>query len=252
MKKAAILTIDDEPTILEVLADIFDEQYTVLTAFNAEDALQILKEQDVSLIICDIVMPGMDGLALCSIIKTSVELSHIPVVLLTGKSDMDDKVAALENGADVYIEKPFSPAYLSAQVRSLLQNRFRLKEHFTRQPFAGITSLAHTKADERFLAALQAQIEEHIADPFLDIEYLAASLHMSRTTLYRKIKEISDLTPAEIVDLARLDRAAALIKEGQYQMNEIAMMTGYSSPSQFSKNFKRRFGKTPLTYFREH
>lgn len=250
MEETKILIVDDERRLVELLTDIFAAKFKVFASFDGDAALKILETENIGLIICDILMPGIDGLELCAMIKTTVATSHIPVVLLTAKSDLEDKIAGLQNGADVYIEKPFSPAYLEAQVISLLQNRSRLKEHFARQPFVGITSLALTKTDERFLAALQELIEEHITDPFLDIEYLAAKLHMSRTTFYRKINEISDLTPAEIIDLARLNKAAALIQEGQYQMNEIAMMTGYSSPSQFSKNFKRRFGKTPLAYAR--
>ncbi|SDC84354.1 response regulator transcription factor [Niabella drilacis] len=250
MEETKILIVDDERALVELLTDIFATKFKVFVSFDGDTALKILREENIGLIISDVLMPGIDGLELCAMIKTTVELSHIPVVLLTAKSDLEDKIAGLQNGADVYIEKPFSPAYLEAQVLSLLQNRFRLREHFARQPFVGITSLAFTKTDERFLTALQELIEEHIADPFLDIEYLAARLHMSRTTLYRKINELSDLTPAEIIDLARLNKAAALIREGQYQMSEIAMMTGYSSPSQFSKNFKRRFGKTPLAYSR--
>ena len=243
-----ILLVDDEEEILDFLERILQHKYTVLKKSNGEEALHALGSNAVQLIISDVMMPEMDGFELCSLIKSNVEFSHIPVILLTAKNTIQSKVQGLELGADAYIEKPFSKEHLLAQIASLLNNRNMTREYFARTPLVHINSIAHTKADENFLASLHETIIEHIEEVELDVEQLARHMNMSRVTLYRKIKAISDLTPIELINITRLKKAAELLASGDYKMYEIAAMTGFSSQSNFARNFHKQFGVTPTDY----
>ncbi len=157
--------------------------------------MEILNTEAVQLIISDVMMPEMDGFEFCRIIKSNIEYSHIPVILLTAKNTIQAKVQGLELGADAYIEKPFSKEHLMAQIASLIANRNTLRQYFANSPLIHIKSIAHTKADEKFLENLNQLIAKSIEDAELDVNKLAKMMNISRMTLYRKIKAISDLTP---------------------------------------------------------
>nr|WP_245562170.1 response regulator [Niabella aurantiaca] len=243
-----LLLVDDNEEILDFLKDDLEEKYIVLTATNGREALRQLEEHIIHLIICDIMMPGMDGLEFCDLVKSNFELSHIPIVLLTAKNTLQSKIEGLDAGADAYIEKPFSPEHLNAQVSSLLSNRMKLKDYFAKSPLTHIKTMAHTKMDEQFLEKLQQLIEANLSNTLLDVEFLAQNLNMSRPTLYRKIKSISDLSPNEMINLTRLKKAAALISQEHHHMNEISETVGYSSLTQFGRNFHKQFGMTPTEY----
>jgi two-component system, cell cycle response regulator len=243
-----ILLVDDEEEILEFLERMLSTKYAVLKALTGREALQILDVQSVQLIISDVMMPDMDGFELCKAIKSNFEYSHIPVILLTAKNTIQAKVQGLELGADAYIEKPFSSAHLQAQIASLLSNRNMIREYFANSPLVHLNSMAHTRADEHFLAMLHETICLHIEDPDLDVEQLARHMNMSRVTLYRKIKAISNLTPIELINITRLKKAAELLAAGQYKIYEISDMVGFSSQSNFARNFQKQFHVTPSDY----
>jgi len=247
-EKFTLLVVDDNEEILDFLADDLGEKYHVLLARNSSEAMDQLEENIVHLIISDIMMPGVDGMAFCNRIKSSFELSHIPIILLTAKNTLQSKIEGLDAGADAYIEKPFSPAHLNAQVSSLLNNRVKVKEYFAKSPLAHINTMAHTHMDEQFLGKLQEVIEIHLANPLLDVEFLAHELNMSRPTLYRKIKSISDLSPNEMINLTRLKKAAAMISNGHQHMLAIAEAVGYNSLTQFGRNFQKQFNMSPTDY----
>ncbi|MBC7423566.1 MAG: response regulator [Ferruginibacter sp.] len=243
-----ILLVDDNEEILEFLERILNTKYTILTATGGADAIKILTVEAVQLIISDVMMPVMDGFELCKIIKSDVEYSHIPVILLTAKNTIQSKIEGLEIGADAYIEKPFSKEHLQAQIASLLNNREMIREYFASSPLVHIKSMAHSKADERFLETLNDTICAHMEDTSLDVEKLAKIMNMSRITLYRKIKAISVLTPIEVINITRLKKAAELLAEGDHKIYEIAYMVGFSSQSNFARNFLKQFNITPTEY----
>ncbi|MDQ6762114.1 MAG: response regulator [Bacteroidota bacterium] len=243
-----ILIVDDEEEILDFLERILNNKYTILKAESAKDALKILENEAIQLIICDIMMPEMDGFELCKIIKSNFDYSHIPVILLTAKNTIQSKVEGLELGADAYIEKPFYKEHLLAQISSLLANRNIMREFFASSPLVHIKSMAHTKADERFLETLNETISKRIEDTDLDVEHLAGIMNMSRITLYRKIKAISNLTPLELINIVRLKKAAELLAEGEYKIYEISAIVGYSSQSNFARNFLKQFNMTPTEF----
>lgn len=243
-----ILLVDDEEEILEFLERILRHKYTILKAENGKEALEMLAVESVQLVMSDVMMPEMDGFDLCRVIKSNFEFSHVPVILLTAKNTIQSKVEGLELGADAYIEKPFSKEHLQAQIASLLNNRSMIREYFASSPLVHIKSIAHSKAGERFLETLNDIIDKNIEDPNLDVEKLARILNMSRITLYRKIKAISNLTPIELINITRLKKSAELLAEGDYKIYEVADMVGFSSQSNFARNFHKQFNMTPTDY----
>lgn len=249
-QRPVLLLVDDNEEILNFIADDLGGKYVVLTARDGFEALAILEDQLVQLVISDLMMPGMDGFELCERIKSGIEFCHIPVVLLTAKDTLQSKIKGLELGADVYVEKPFSPEYLQVQIASLLKNRNNVKAYFASSPLIHIRSIAHSKADELFLGKLQETIDRNLQDMELGVDTLAEHLNMSRPTLYRKIKSISDLSPNELINLARLKRGAELLCEGNMKIYEVAEMVGYRSQTQFGRNFVKQFGMSPTDYLK--
>lgn len=246
--KPVILLIDDNEEILEFLEEELSERYSLLKATSAEAALALLQTESVQLIISDVMMPGMDGFQFCRLVKADVEHSHIPLILLTAKNTLQSKIEGLEIGADAYIEKPFSPAYLQAQISNLLHSRSKLREYFAQSPLVHMKSMAYSRADEQFLGELHSAIEQHMTDADLDVEKLARYMAVSRPTLYRKIKAISNLTPNELIHLTRLKKAAELLAAGNHKMYEITDLVGYPSQTAFTRSFSKQFGMTPTEY----
>jgi DNA-binding response OmpR family regulator len=243
-----ILIVDDEEEILDFLERILSTRYSILRTENGKEALEILDNEAVQLIISDVMMPEMDGFELCKIIKSDFDHSHIPIILLTAKDTIQSKVKGLELGADAYIEKPFSKVHLLAQISSLLSNRDMIREYFASSPLVHIKSMAHSKADERFLELLNDTIAKRIEDTDLDVEKLASLMNMTRVTLYRKIKAVSNLSPVELINIIRLKKAAELLADGDYKIYEISAIVGYSSQSNFARNFLKQFNMTPTEY----
>lgn len=172
------------------------------------------------------------------------------MILLTAKNTITSKIQGLETGADAYIEKPFVMEYLMAQINSLLNNRNHIKEYYAHSPLAHIKGIALTKADSGFLEELKLLIDENITRKDLDIDTLAKMMNMSRGTFYRKIKGVSNLTPNELINLSRLKKAAELLAEGQYKINEVANLVGYNANSNFSRDFHKQFGVSPSEYLK--
>ncbi|WP_207421144.1 response regulator transcription factor [Desertivirga brevis] len=246
--KATILLIDDNEEILETVSAELSDLYKILTAVDGKEGLEILSQEAVQLVISDIMMPVMDGYELCRQIKSNFNYSHIPVILLTAKNTLKSKIQGLEQGADAYIEKPFDIEYLLVQVANLLANRSKLRNYFTQSPLTHIKSIAHSKSDERFLEQLKTEIFSRLGNEDLEIEHLAATFNMSRTTFFRKIKALSGLTPVEFINLTRLKKAAELLAEDEYKIFEIAFMVGFGSQTSFGRSFTRQFGITPSEF----
>ena len=222
--------------------------YRVLTAANGKEALDVLEKEVVNLVISDIMMPEMDGLELCEHLKSNVDYSHIPIILLTAKTTMQARIEGMKLGADAYIEKPFSVEYLKVCISNLLNNREKLRAAFTHSPFVQTNSMALTKADETFLKTLNDVVMENMENPDFGLDDMADLLHMSRSSLNRKIKGILDMTPNDYIRLERLKKAAQLLKEGNYKINEVCYMTGFNTPSYFAKCFQKQFGMLPKDF----
>ncbi len=250
--KEEIMIVDDHADLLEFLSEILENDYNVHSATTATVALQMLQQKKIDLIISDIMMEKMDGYEFCSTIKSTFAYSHIPVILLTAKNTIQSKVEGLKKGADAYIEKPFSPEYLIAQVESLLYNRRKVKLFFTRSPLVKITSLATSAADEEFLERLSQIIATNLNNPNFDVEILARLMNTSRATLYRKIKIISDLSPHELIQLTRLKKTAELLITGNFKIYQVVDQVGFKSLESLSKSFLKQFGITPSHFMKQY
>lgn len=246
--KPALLLVDDNEEILSFLEEELSELYTVYGCTSGASALELLATHSVQLVISDVMMEGMDGFELCRRLKNDKAYSHLPVVLLTAKNSLQAKVEGLELGADAYIEKPFSPAHLQAQVASLLRNRSQVQAYFANSPLAHIDTMAHSRQEAQFLDALNKAILGQMSDPDFDVEHLAKEMNMSRPTLYRKIKEVSSMTPSELINLTRLKKAAQLMGDGNMKLYEISYQVGFHSQNNFCRNFLKQFGMTPSQF----
>ena len=245
---SGILIVEDNRELLKFIAEDFKEEYTVFKSTNAETAIEILKKENIYLIISDVMMNGMNGFEFCEHVKTNLETSHIPVILLTAKNAMQSKIQGLEAGADAYIEKPFSLEYLKVQVSNLIENRRHIMEFYSSSPLSHIKSIAHTKTDEKFINKLEKLIYDNLSDQNLSVDSLADIMNMSRSTLYRKIKDLSNLSPNELINIARLKKAVELLQSGEYKIYEISEIVGYKSQTSFGRNFHKQFKMTPSEY----
>ncbi|MGS2739200.1 two-component regulator propeller domain-containing protein [Sinomicrobium sp. M5D2P17] len=246
-----LLIAEDNTELLNFIAAEFRDDYQVHKTKDGRSALEIIRDQDIQAVISDIMMPGLNGLELCKAIKTSVETSHIPVVLLTAKGALNAKIEGLENGADAYITKPFSMEHLKVQVNTLLENRKHIMQAYSSKPLAYLKNVAPSKTESDFINRLDEVIITHISDPDFNIETIADQLNMSRATLYRKIKAISDLTPNELINITRLKKAAELLVTDNYKVFEVAYMVGYRSQSSFGRNFQKQFNMPPTEYVQQ-
>lgn len=243
-----LLLVDDDPELLQFEEKFLSPHYNVLTAKNGVQALEILRETTVNLIVSDIMMPDMDGLEFTGRVKSDIEFSHIPVILLTAKVNVESKVQGFETGADAYIDKPFSLEILMVQIANLLESRDKLRETFLENPFMGANAIVHSKSDEEFIKKLHAIVEENLDNSDFIVEDIAEQFNMSRASFYRKIKGFLNLTPNEYIRVERLKKAAQLLREKNYKVNEICYMVGFSSPSYFSKCFQQQFGVLPKDF----
>lgn len=243
-----VVIVEDNVELRSFLADKLKHQFMVKEASNGKEALAILEEVSADLVISDIMMPEMTGLELCEALKSNIEYSHIPVVLLTAKNDLDSKVKGLKMGAEAYIEKPFSFKHLLAQINSLFENRRREKEAFRRNPLMFDQPTGMNKADQELLAKIKNIVEENLTDPNFGVERLSEIVCMSRSSLHRKIKALSGTSPTEFVRLIRLNKSVELISEGKYRINEVCSLIGINSTSYFIKQFQLRFGMTPKAF----
>jgi signal transduction histidine kinase/DNA-binding response OmpR family regulator len=248
LPRPTILLVEDNLDLLDFVARDLLEDYPVLKATNGEEAMELLKTQPIRLVISDVMMPGIDGFELCRRIKKDLKMSHLPIILLTSRSSLNAEISGLEAGADAYITKPFSMPYLKTRVSNLLENRKHIVNHFSTSPLAHLQSVDHSPVADSFLRALDEVIHANISDPELNVEQLAERLHMSRSTLYRKVKELSGTNPNELINTARLKKAAGLLITKRYRIYEIAGMVGYNSATSFGRNFQKQFGMSPSAY----
>lgn len=250
--RPTVLIVEDNAEMLHFLAGEVNTYYNVVTAREGEEAVRRLKEYGIQLILSDIMMPVMDGFTLLKKIKTDLEFSHIPVILLTAKNTLQSRMEGLELGADAYIDKPFSMDLLLTQIANLLNNRSSMRMYYFNSPMANLKSMAYTKADEKFLKKLNDIIYNHINDVDLDVDKIAGLMNLSRPTLYRKISGLSNVTPNELIKISRLKRAAELILQGDKRIYEIAEAVGFNSQSYFSRAFSKQFKMSPSQYAKEN
>ena len=245
-----ILLVEDELEMGRFIAREITSEYNVILTGNGQEALKALKLYNIIIIVSDVIMPVMNGYELCRQIKNNIEFSHIPVIMLTASVHLNAKIEGLDSGADAYIEKPFTTELLMAQIHNLIKNRSLDRQNFISSPFAQIKSVAMNKTDEEFLKRLNSILMDNITEHDLSVEWIAEKMGISVSTLYRKVKALTDLNSVEYIMLARLKKAAELLSDGNYRINEISYLVGFSSPSYFSTSFQKQFGITPSQFLK--
>lgn len=247
--KLMILVVDDDPDVVNYLNTILSGQYQVIYRFNAEEALTAMEKEEPNLILSDVVMPGMDGYAFCKAVKEDSRFCHIPVVLVTAKTTIQNQIEGLEKGADAYITKPFSPKLLLALIKSQLDNREKVRQLLNKSTSTDKqVEKALAPQDQLFITQLYKIMEAEIMNPELDANYVAQELGMSRTKFYYKMKGLTGTNPGAFFRTYKLNRAAEYLREGKYNISEIADLTGFSSLSFFSTCFKKQFGVPPSEF----
>ena len=245
-----IMVVEDTPDLREFLVKNFEETYGVLSAKNGAEALAILEKQACDLIISDALMPEMDGFDLLMKVRNDEMLCHIPFILLSVVDSVDSKIKGLEYGADVYIEKPFSLGYVKATVESLLENRKRAFRHFASRPGFQYEKDDMGRNDRQWLDKLTGIVRENLTCETLSVDLLTEKMALSRSSLQRKLKGLTGVSPNEYIQLVRLKTAAQLLRSGEYRISEVCYLTGFSSMSWFAKCFTKQFGMRPKDFIR--
>lgn len=249
-----VLLVEDNPEIIEYLQSCLQNNYQIATASNGREGLQKLHTFHPDLIITDVMMPEMDGVEMTRKIKENIDSSHIPVVMLTAKSNMQDQITGVESGAEAYILKPFNAIYLRAVINNILKNRKQVSKRLINEEKVEVTpnQISITSKDEKFLQDVMKIIEENYEDAEFNVEKLVELSYVSRTVFYNKIKGLTGLSPIEFLRQVRIKIAGQLLVDSDYNISEIAFMAGYNNVKYFRQHFKAIFGITPNEYKSRH
>ncbi|MCW3111283.1 MAG: monosaccharide transporter substrate-binding protein family [Segetibacter sp.] len=247
-KEYSILIIEDNEDLRNFLSDKLRNEYEIITADNGQSAVQQAFDIVPDLIISDIVIPGKDGMALVNIFKTDIRTSHIPIILLTGQTSIQQQIEGMRNMADAYITKPFNLQFLQQSIKSLLSNRAMLKEHFTSELPSNLKTQTANKIDRKFVSEFTSIVETNLSNEEFSVEDICKSVGVSRVQLYRKVKALLNINVNDYILNKRLQKAKYLLQHEEYTISEIAYKVGFSSPAYFSTVFKSKFGVTPKAF----
>ncbi len=246
-----LLIVEDNSEVRDYLKKIFMEQYRIIEAANGSEGWNLAQMHSPDLIISDIMMPEMDGLELCRKSKTTLETSHIPVILLTARTSLLYQTEGLETGADDYITKPFNLSILQLRVKNLLNSRKRLREKFSQNTLLEPHEITLTTPDQNFLQRAIEAVEKHMDNSEFDVNILAKETGVSRPVLYRKLPAITDHTPNEFIKVIRLKRAAQILEQVNLPISDVCYRVGFKTPKYFSRCFRDFFGVLPSEYVKQ-
>lgn len=243
-----LLLVDDNTELLFLMKKTLENRFNVITAQNAILAWEHLNNYAVDIIVCDVMMPDISGWELCRQIKTDLRYNHIPIIILTARNGDEDRITSYEVGAEGYIAKPFELKELISQVNNLTRLYKTRQEVFQKEQNTNIDGLSYESANKRFLQSTIQQIEIHIERSDFDLDELSSALNMSKSTLHRKIKSITGLTPLDFIRNIKMKKACMMLLDGRLTISEVAYALGFNDPKYFSKCFKNEFGATPSEY----
>ena len=247
-----LLIVEDNTDMCNYIASIFSANYPTDVCYDGVTALKMVTKKRYSLIITDLMMPGMDGITLCKTLKSQLISSHIPVVMLTAKADEESQVAGYGAEADGYVIKPFVAEVLLSQVQSIIANRELLRNKFYKEPKTKSEILCTNSTDKLFISKINKYISSHLSEQNIEVDTLAQEMGLGRTMFYQKVKQVTGLTPNDYIRTYRLKKAVSLMESGETRINEICYSVGFSSPSYFSKRFILQFGCSPSDYIKMH
>ena len=249
-----VLVVEDNTDIREYIRSSFTELYEVITAKDGKEGWELAQARIPNIIVSDIMMPVMDGIELCKRIKEDMRTSHIPVILLTAKDSLQDKEEGYASGADSYLTKPFSAKLLHSRINNLLETRKKIASLLALadiQPKQESAVSSLNKLDNEFLQKITQIIEENLEMEKMDIAFIADKMCMSHSTLYRKIKGLTDMSANEFIRKVKMRKGVELLMSGQYTISEIAYMIGFSSVAYFRQCFKDEYGMSPSDYVKQ-
>ena len=244
-----ILIVEDNEDLRKYLIQLLQKYYMVLFAENGKRGLDVLKTQNIDLIVSDVMMPEMDGFEFCQTIKSQIETSHIPVILLTALSSVENTTTGLDKGADAYISKPFDDKVLLSQINNLITQRKKLKKNYA-QRFIDKQTIDVGSLDNYFLNKINTIVEENLNNENLSVDLLAQEMRISRSQLHRKLKQITNHSTSEYINIVKIRKAISLLSTKNYNIDEVAFKVGFNSPSYFAKCFKKIHGQSPKEYMK--
>ena len=247
-KRGTILVVEDNRELRRYLVNGLSALFDMLETENGQKALDILKDKDVDLIITDVMMPIMDGVRLCKLVKQNLRTCHIPVYMLSAKVDIKYQLEGLQVGADDYIAKPFSMEVLRTKILNMLRTRYRIFERYSNMTEIKPEKLTNNTMDEELLRKAIAVVEKNMDNVEFSTEQFAREMNMSRSNLHLKLKAITGKSAIDFIHKIRFNRACQLLKEGKYTVSEISFMVGYNTPSYFAARFKKYIGCLPTEY----
>lgn len=246
----SVLVVDDNANITSLLDDLLSDKYVIHKALNGKKALAILEEERIDLVVSDVLMPDIDGLTLCKTIKENIQTSHIPVILLTAKAEIENRIEGLQVGADSYIPKPFHPDHLYIRIEKLIERMELIRKKF--QNFAGVElnqlSTGISERDDHFFSKITKCIQNHLSETEFNADTIADEVGMSKSSLYKKVKTITGLTPHGLIKQYRLKKAADLLKNSTMSVSEVIYETGFNSRSYFYKSFNEVYHCHPKDF----
>lgn len=246
--KPLVLIVDDDTAVAQYVRSIFGDEYVVVNKYSAESALESIADIKPDIILCDVIMDEMNGYELCRHLKADLMTCHIPVILITAKANINEQVEGLNCGANAYVTKPFDPRYLRALVNSMLHNMVLLRNMLGTGDHSKTITQGLSEQDRQFLDKLYELMERHISDQNLNVTTISKELLISHSKFNYKLKELTGETPGNLFRKFKLNKAARMLREGQYNVSEVAYSTGFGTVSYFSVAFKKQFGVSPSEY----
>lgn len=246
-----LLVVEDDVDIANYIEANFQNQFIVYKAYNGEDGLKMLKEVNIDFIITDLMLPVLDGIQLSKKVKQNIQTSHIPIIMLTAKSDQESELEGLSVGVDDYIAKPFDISILKTKVSNMLKYKARLQEYYSNSMDIEPDKIAFNKMDEEFLEKAKAIVLENLSNSEFSVHEFSQQMAMSRSNLHLKMKAITDDTVVDFIKKIRFNHACTLLKDGRYSIADISEMVGFSSASYFSTSFKQYFNIAPTDYIKK-
>jgi signal transduction histidine kinase/CheY-like chemotaxis protein/AraC-like DNA-binding protein len=249
--KQHILVVDDNGELRGFLKESLSPYYQVIEAIDGHDALAKAKDEFPDLIISDVIMPNMNGIEFCKLIKENTETAHIPFLMLTAKETLESKLEGTQSGADYYFAKPLSIDLLLLTIENIFKQKQKLKERYSRDHHAEAKELVHSAKDKEFIEELLAIVESQLTNPDMDVDYICSKIGMSRTKLYQRIKHITGQSIGEFVRAVRLRKAIEIMTHENVFLSDVMYRVGIQTQSYFTKAFKKEFGKTPTQFLQE-
>ena len=250
-KRGTILIVEDNNEIRRYLSNGLADLFNTLEAGNGEEALEKLKDNEVDVIVTDVMMPVMNGIKLCKNVKQNIRTCHIPVIILSAKTDIKDQMEGLQMGADDYIPKPFSLAILTTKIQNMMRTRRRMLEKYAKSLEVEPEKITFNAMDEALLKRAMAIVEKNMDNIEFSTDEFAREMNMSRSNLHLKLKAITGESTIDFIRKIRFNEAAKLLKDGRYTVAEVSTMVGFNTPSYFATSFKKYFGCLPTEYIKK-